>query len=267
MSEKTITPRSTAWTVMLWIIRIVIVGIIIFFFSAVLRTIVLLELPIHFLLGWLFHAKQALPPLLDKWQALLLPVGCLILAGTLAHRFIRRSLEEKGSSRIWRPADTASCIALILLGCGAAIALSGVAHQAVWLMGDRWIRSNHRSEQTMAINNARQLMIALAESHIEHDRYPNSLQELESTVDIPEHLIWVQVDDSGLKEPFILLVPGQERIANPHEPVIISPIIRSTGKFVVGYGDFSVTSRPAIQFDQILQQREHNKMPTSTADE
>ena len=139
-----------------------------------LRTIVLVEIPIHFLFGWLFHGWHTLPHLLDKWPALLLPVGSLILAGVLAHRFICRTLADKGSTRIWRPTDTASCIVLILLGCGAAIALSGVAHQTIWLMGDRWVQSNHRTEQTMAVNNARQLLIALEEYHVEHDHYPNN---------------------------------------------------------------------------------------------
>lgn len=256
MSETPVITRSKTRSVILWIIRTVILGIIVVFFSAMMRTIVLVEFPIHFLLGWMFHSWEVLPPLLAKSHALALPLGCLVLAGVLAHRFIRSALAKNGSSRNWRPTDTFSSIVLVLLGCGAAIALSGVAHQVVWLMGDRWVRSNHRTEQTVAVNNARQLMFALMEFHDLHHRYPNSLHELDILSDLQsdilDRLIWVDVNDNRLEEPFILLHSGQERLSNPDEPVIVSPIIGSTGKFVVGYGDFSVRSLPASQFNKIV---------------
>ncbi|MEO5914734.1 MAG: hypothetical protein ABIS50_10905 [Luteolibacter sp.] len=218
-----------------------------------IESLMIIEIPFRFAFGWIFHANKTLPFLLENWRAALLPLGCLILAGILAHRFIRRTLAAKGISRPWRPADTLASTMLLLLGCGAAIALSGVVHESVWLMSDRWVESNRRSELTMAVNNSRQLMMALADYHEMNGRYPNSLRELEIELDTPRQLAWTEVTYKGVREPFILLHPGETRLMNEDEPLIVSPIIQKDGKIVVGYGDSSVKSLPAGEFSRILQ--------------
>ncbi len=253
MSEESIVTRTPAKQRRTWIIRGVLWSFVILLFSVTTGCTLLLETPFHFLVGWYLHATKALPPLLEKWQALLLPAGCLFLAGILIHRFICRCLAAKGKPLRWRPANTVASLALVLLGCGAAIALSGVVHQAVWLLSDRWIEDRgKRAEQTQAVSNARQLMLALHEYHESAGHYPNSLQELESTFPASPALLMVKTETTSVAEPFIFLKPGGSVSTVEVEPVIISPIFESAQKIVVGYSDGSVSSLPTSRLGLIL---------------
>jgi hypothetical protein len=249
MSEDAIPtkPRtSRRWT---WIIRGVLWTIVILVFSALGSCTVLVETPVHFVLGWIFHAAKALPPLLGNWRPLVAPLGCLVLATWLVHRFVRWWQVAKGKTPSWRLRHTFSAVALLLLGSGAAIALSGVVHQAVWLLSDPWMEDRgKRAELTMAVNNGRRLMMALFEFHETKGRYPHGFHELE----LPQELMWVQNSNRSVREPFILLHPGGKRFVNADEPLIVSPVIQREGKFVVGYGDGSVRSLPAVQLGKIL---------------
>ncbi|MES2921716.1 MAG: hypothetical protein V4819_09220 [Verrucomicrobiota bacterium] len=253
MSEETIIARSPVRTAISWIVRGVLCCVVILFFLLMIQSVVIIEVPIHFLFGWVFHGMTTLPPLLGNWRMLLLPAGCLVLAGVLIHRFVCRSLKAKEVYLVWRPTHTLAFLALLLLGCGAAIALSGVVHQSVWLMGDRWIENRgRRAELTEAVNNARQLMMALMEFHDEKGHYPNSLQELESELNIPHQLVWLKTGNGKVPEPFILLHPGGTRPMNADEPLIVSPVIQRDGKVAVGYGDCSVRSLPVSKLASVL---------------
>lgn len=249
MSEEAIaekTPGSRRWT---WAIRGVLWTIVILVFSVLGSCTVLVETPVHFVLGWFFHATKALPPLLGNWRPLVAPLGCLVLATWLVHRFVRWWQVAKGEPPSWRLRHTLSAVALLLLGSGAAIALSGVVHQTVWLMSDPWIENRgKRTELTEAVNDGRQLTMALYEFHETKGRYPYSFQELE----LPQNLMWVQTANRSVREPFILLHPGGKRPVNADEPLIVSPVIQSAGKFAVGYGDGSVRSLPEAQLGKIL---------------
>jgi hypothetical protein len=240
-------PRaSRRWT---WIIRGILWTIVILVISALGSCTVLVETPVHFVLGWFFHAAKTLPSLLGNWRPLVAPLGCLVLATWLVHRFVRWWQVAKGKTPSWRLRHTCSAVALLLLGSGAAIALSGVVHQVVWLLSDPWMEDRgKRAELTMAVNNGRQLMLALLEFHQTKGRYPYGFHELE----LPQDLMWVQTSNRSVREPFILLHPGGRRFVNADEPLIVSPVIQREGKFVVGYGDGSVRSLPAVQLGKIL---------------
>lgn len=253
MSEEPIAlkpARSRRWT---WIIRSVLWTSVILVFSVLSSCTILVETPLHFVLGWLFHAVKALPPLLRNWQPFLAPLGCLLLASWLIHRFVCRSLVAKGKPPSWRAGHTVLAVSLLMLGCAAAIALSGIVHQAVWLMSDPWTENRgRRSEQTAAVNNARQLMMALMEFHDSKGHYPNSLRELATESDLPFQTAWLQNGSGKVREPFLLLHPGGKRLVNADEPLIVSPVIEDVGKIVVGYGDGSVTSLRAKDLDRVI---------------
>lgn len=216
----------------------------------------IIETPIRFFIGWVPHAFKILPSFSANPRSFLLPIGCLILAGILLHRFIQRSLASKTPRLVWRSKDTIFSLLLLLSGCAAAIALSGVVHQAVWLMSGRVIE-NHgkRSELTYAVGNARQLMLALLEFHEAKQRYPYSLQEVTTEFDMQPRVTQVEPEDSDILEPFILLYPGRTRVADGKEPVIVSPVITKDGKIVVGYGDMSVRSIPGSRLGEIIESR------------
>jgi hypothetical protein len=251
-----------------WIIRGVLWTVVIVVFSGLSSCTVLVETPVRFVLGWLFHAMKALPPLLGNWRPFVAPLGCLVLATWLIHRFVRWAQVAKGKPPSWRVGQTVSAVSLLMLGCGAAIALSGVLHQAVWLMSDPWTENRgRRSDQTEAVNKARQLLMALWEFHDSKGHYPNSLRELETEFDSPSQLAWVRNGLGQVREPFVLLHPGGKRPGNANEPLIVSPVVQSVGKFAVGYGDGSVKSLPAVQLEQILKRNRISLPQPSSADE
>jgi hypothetical protein len=218
----------------------------------------LIEIPFRLLCGWAIHGWKALPPFFEKWQAAVLPIGCLLSASVIAHRFVNRWVDEKFPERIWGIRHTTAALSLLPLGSAAAIALSGVVHQMFWLAGGKVIESNRRADLTEAISNGKQLMLALVEFQNKNGRYPVSFEELvPEIIQHPVHLrqlSWLGRGDDRVPEPWILLKPGssEETIV----PVIQSPIIRS-GKMpmvVVGYSDASLRSFRADQINEIFGQ-------------
>ncbi len=238
-----------------WLIRLACGYLVLAFLAAILgQSVVLFDLPFQVLAGWAVHAGDALPPLLHFWRALLVPLLCLLLATWLVHRFIGWARAAKGLPPSWRPAQTFSAIALFILNCAAAIAISGVAHQSVWLLGDPWFEDRgKKAELTYAVSNARQLSLVLFEFHSEMGRYPISFDELGAEIPFPKQFLWVETKRGSVKEPMILLYPGREREANADEPLAVSPIIESAGKFVVLYGDGSASSKNREQFNKVLE--------------
>ncbi len=227
--------------------KIVIFAFILFFLAVFAAGVVgtyMIEIPFRVLCGWAIHGWKALPPFFEKWHAAVLPVGCLLMAFVLAHRFIRRWVEEKRPMLDWRIRHTAAAFSLILLGSAAAIATSGIVHQFFWIAGGKVIESNRRLHLTVARSNGIQLMLALSEFYHQHGRYPRSFDELESDDIVhPEalkQLMWLELGDGNVPEPWILLRPGSSEIALDEEPVIVSPVIPDEGMVVVGYGVSSV---------------------------
>lgn len=257
MNEEPIVVRSGWQIAGSWVLRIVVTLFVLILFVPMAATLlVTLEAPFHLAFGWIFHAGKALPPLLGGWRAFLLPLGCLVMAGVLIHRFASRWIDAKGSPRCLRPKETVAAISLLLLGSGAAISLSGIVHQAVWLMSEPMTENRGmRADLTATVNDARQLMLALYEYYDENGHYPNALGDLETEIGIPPRLTWARYGTRTVPEPFILLCPGRTRAANEDEPLIVSPVLPRDGKFVVGYGDMSVRTLPATQFSRILRER------------
>ena len=188
-----------------------------------------------------------------------------MIIGILLHRFVVRWTVAKQIARPWRVADTASCLALVLLGSGAAIALSGVAHQSVWLAGERWTDRRRSAPQTVAMNHGRQLMWAITEFHTNNDRYPHSLDELAASEEFLPRLVWVDSRAGSPKEPFILLCPGEIRPMLDEEPVIVSPILRDSDRAIVGYGDLSVRAVNLNQLSRTLQENQIRRARESRA--
>lgn len=204
----------------------------------------IIRLPFHLICGWFIHATKALPHLLGKWQEAVLPIGCLLMAAVIAHRFVRRWVDEKFPEREWRIRHTAGALSLLLLGSAAAIAASGVVHQMFWLAGGKVIYDNRKSEYLVAMGNGRHLMLALQEFQAEKGRYPHSFEELETEAgeysEMIRSLSWLDSRDREVPEPWILIRPGSSEAALEDEPVIVSPVIASRSLVMVGYGDSRV---------------------------
>ena len=237
-SEKIATP--SAWKRVGKIFaRIVLYGLLLFLLLVLSSVFIWpLEFGFHLIVGPFFHAWKTLPPFFSQWRSALLPLACLAVAIVLAHRFIRWWIHSKGIQMTWRWKHTAAAASLLLLGSAAAIAMSGITHQAAWLASSPWVENKGRkTQQTVAINNARQILFALLEYQVAHDRYPDTLEEAVTMVNgLP--LLWVETGPHNLREPFIFLKPGHP-YTGLVEPVIVSPVIRPYDKVVVGYSDNS----------------------------
>ena len=221
-------------------------------------SIFIIEIPFRVVCGWAIHAWKALPHLFGKWQDAVLPVGCLLMAAVIAHRFVGRWVKEKFPHRFWKIRHAVAVLSLVLLGSAAAIAASGVVHQMFWLATGQVTQRNRRSDVTMAVNDGRQLMMALFEYETEMGRYPHSFGELEMELEDEYHpgmirrLWWLNTINGKVPEPWILLRPGSSGVALDDEPVIVSPVIAGEGMVVVGYGDSSVRRIHADKLKEVL---------------
>ena len=232
-----------------WIIRLALWGFVLTFFGAMTGLITLLEAPLRLFFGWAVHAWVTLPPLLPRWKELLLPLAALGLALWLIDRFIRWALAAKGSELPWQGRHTVAATFLLLLGAAAAIAMSGIVHQVVWLGGERWWAGRWPAlQQTIAVSNARQILIALEDFEEKNGRYPESLAEL----DLPDKLLRLPVRDRGLPEPFVYLKPAELQLAGDEVAVIVSPVLPDMDRVAVGYLSGTATTVPANQLPKLL---------------
>jgi hypothetical protein len=217
------------------------------------------EIVVHLLAGPFFHAAKNLPPFVVQWRSSLLPLACLAIAVVFAHRFIRWWITARDIPISWRWRHTVAAAALLLLGSAAAIAMSGITHQAAWLFSSPWLESNRRVHQTVAVNNARQILLVLFEYETEHGRYPATLDEAVKEFDVSPHVLWVETGPASLREPFIFLKAGQPS-SDKIEPVLVSPLIQPDDKVAVGFNDGSVRSMTLKAWQKLAKE-------TQTSDE
>jgi len=209
--------------------RIALVAVCGFFVGFVVLQ--LFEVPFRLLCGWAVHAWVTLPPLLARWNELLLPAAALGLALFLTDRFIRWALAAKGSKLSWQGRHTVAATFLVLLGAAAAIAMSGIVHQAVWLGGEPWWGKGRGYQLTEVVSNARQIAVAMQELERKNGRYPESLAELE----LPANLLIAEPRERGLVEPFVYLKPAKHLPAGEVVPVIVSPMLPDREKVCVAF--------------------------------
>lgn len=232
-----------------WIIRLAVWGFIVVFFGAATGLITLLEAPFRLVFGWALHAWVTLPPLLPRWNELLLPSAALGLALFLTNRFVRWALVAKGSKLPWQGRHTVLSTFLLLLGAAAAIAMSGIVHQIVWLGWEPWW-GNGRSQVTPAMSQTRQIVMWIHDFEEKNGRYPDSLEEL----DLPTTLRVVPSRERGLQEPFVYLKPAGPLPAGEELPVLVSPLLPDSDRVVVGYLSGTTTSIQPDQLPNLLAQ-------------
>lgn len=232
-----------------WIIRLAVWGFVVVFFGTASGLITLLEAPFRLVVGWALHAWVTLPPLLPRWSELLLPLASLALALWIGHRFMGWLLAAKTSEFRWQGRHTVSATFLLLLGAAAAIAMSGIVHQVVWLGAERWWDGRPPGfQQSTAVSNARQILIALEAYEEKNGRYPESLAEL----DVPDKLLRLPVRDRGLPEPFVYLKPADPLPAGEEIAVIVSPVLPDLDRVAVGYLSGTATTVPTNQHPALL---------------
>ncbi|MES2474671.1 MAG: hypothetical protein V4640_02740 [Verrucomicrobiota bacterium] len=231
------------------------------------RNVWMLQMPFHLLAGGVLHAQRAfahftsdLPKLMT---AAVLPCLATAIALWGAHRLILWWRLANGNRDGWRFKHTALAGSLVLLGSAAAIALSGVVHEAVWLPQGKVIQSNIRNSGTYARMNARQLGVLLFEHENEYGAYPSSLLNLEEIEKDPANLrriMFVDLDPPSPPEPFIFLGSGKTAEGNPSRLLAISPVIPEWDVFIALKMDYSVTSMPASKFAEVVKSAAGEKL-------
>lgn len=217
-----------------------------FFFVGIPDNRHLYEIPFHLLMGWALHPLSVVPTLLPRLSSAVGPLVGLFLSLWFIHRFINRFSRTGDHGIMWRPSHSVAVLALPLLGSAAAITLSGVAHQLVWLSQSQLVdRGNRDFERIMAMHSAKQLVLGMQEFAEEHRRYPGSIGELESALS-PEarKLTWISPAEGRPSEPFVLLRPGASPANDPTVPVLASPTLPDPGVQIVGFADGSVRPLP-----------------------
>ncbi|MCW1922359.1 hypothetical protein OKA05_07325 [Luteolibacter arcticus] len=253
MSEEPPPTKAQIWSERLY--ATIAISLVVMF-AACTGLLTLLELPLRLAFGGIWHFAQAIPGLLPQWHKLLLPLGCLMLATWLVHRFIRWALAAKGSTIDWRARQTLSATLLVLLGSAAAIALSGVVHQAIWLADAPWWRNSGRfAVRSDAMNKIKQLHLAILDFENEHGRYPDSLAELKTN----PKLLYQSPDEGEPSEPIIYLKPREaptETDDDVDSAILVSPLLGTDRKWVVvGFTSGAARSLPHQQLPEIFETR------------
>ena len=224
------------------------------------RLAFIIELPIRFFLGWAIHAWKALPHLFGKWQEAVLPLGCLLMAAVITHRFVRRWVSEKFPDRTWCIRYTAAVLSLLLLGSAAAIAASGVVHQMFWLgRGELLVNRGKGTEKahvTMCTRNVAQAAIAF---HNMKGRYPASISELEDDFLRQNYDSRMWLGDGKVGEPFILMYPGGKDELRGDKVLVVSPAFAKGTHVVVGFGDGTAKVIPFGDLAEVIRPREESE--------
>lgn len=254
--EELISPKKGC---LYWIAWLLGISVGLFFLLLIAaRNSWILELPFRLFAGWFFHASRAFSHFSTDFfsfaRAAAFPCAAAAIALWGTHRLVLWWRASNGISNDWRFKHTALAGTLIFLGSAAAIALSGVLHEAVWLPQGKIIKSNRRMPLTMAINNARQLGMLLFEHESDHESLPKSLLDLEELAGDSfrlQRLLFVDLGTQGPPEPFIFLKSGTSS-NNPHEILMISPQMTEDGSFAVLKADLSVTRQKPEKFVEVI---------------
>ena len=216
----------------------------------VIGNLVILELAIALATGWVRHGLRVLPDFFAQWPPAIVPLAALALTWWTGHRLLRWWLAARGSAmtQAWGIGRSAAVLGLVLLCGAAAIAISGVAHQMMWLGQTQWTQDNRRSDFTVTLNQTRMMAMVLTEFDVMHGRLPHSWDEL-IDADIHDSFLLREMIRHG---NFPLLVqPGASLSEiNPWSIVTISE--RVNDRHVLGLANGSVTSVPPKQLEAIV---------------
>ncbi|MCP5537643.1 MAG: hypothetical protein H7A51_15600 [Akkermansiaceae bacterium] len=226
-----------------------VIGLVLLFFGVVVfGSTILVEIPYHLAVGWVFFLLSNVRALELNWEMAACGVGALLLAVFGFHRFLIWVRKDKP----WKWSWTVSMTAMMLMLFAASISMTGIIHQLGWMAREPLTQSSNRALLTVNVSNAKQIFYSLVEYEDEHGQFPDHLQALviEGLVSAGamEELSF-HPERERATEPWIYLgegksfFDGSEKEGSNEYPLIISPRpVR--GKWVVLRIDGAVTSYP-----------------------
>lgn len=182
----------------------------------------LVETPFRIIVGWALHVKHMASRVGFEWTTLAIAIASFALAWFGAHRFLLWYVGERKPGTHWRTKHTLCAMLLLLLGAGAAISLSGIVHQSVWLGSERMVMVKATSkDRDQVLGRGEQIGMALRAYAEKEGKYPLSLDSLVDGKTIyPESLIYGTRGQPG--EGFALLVAGRPRGTEERRAVAVS---------------------------------------------
>lgn len=215
--------------------------------------------------GWVSHGFRVMPAFAAKWQSTILPVAAVLLAWWVGHRWLRGFLKAKGSSLLekWTIRHSGALLALLMLGSAAAVSISGVVHQAMWLGQTQWTEIRGARPLTIARLEMRNLMQMMHYFNNENGRLPKNLDELRmSEVNRDYHFVERTFFRShGLVLSPMMTQPGAvlENL-NPATVILISDLVE--GHHVIVRADGSQDAISVEELEELIARKDWQHPPS-----
>lgn len=213
----------------------------------------LLLIVFYLTLGWAIHAWR-IPGMID-WN---FPTLLISFAGLAATVFLVRRVIDWFAAESEKPAPATPVIVritlIVICICGAAISLSGIIHQAVWLAGKPLTYGIGRLStwQHQVTSNVQTTLKSLKKHAAAHGEFPRFLSELSREDSSTASALYYQIsEDPDSLEPLVYLRPGQPLEELPPEtPVLIAPRVGSLYAVIgCANGTVSLTFRSRVMKD------------------
>lgn len=234
--------KSTARDLLFWSIC---VGVVLFLLLFLLSFAAPLVAVWTLATGWLTYSFKVIPQLSFNGELWACGTVALALSLLIGHRFFRWLTNHHPMLPSPFPFKTTlSLIALVLFLFGASIAMTGIVHQGAWLLRSKWFASDMSTRTTMIenIRNARQLKLSLDNYASDHQKFPESLQQLVDDEFSAKQLHILQWRNSGSPpEPWLYLGGGRSYHESEGSlPILVQPRLEQNGTLIVMTIDSSV---------------------------
>ncbi len=194
------------------------------------------------LTGWVNYPFKVLPEVTINWEMWVCGIAALLLSLLIGHRFLAwlAACHPRLPSP-WRFRTTFALTSFLLLLFGASIAMTGIVHQAVWLLRSDMIVHDKPSAWTWRFvnhNNLRTLKLALDARAADSDgKYPANLADIVAHGDISADdwsvlRMWRPTRDA-VGEPWLYLGGSLDKESNPAAPVLVQPRPDKDGEFII----------------------------------
>lgn len=208
----------------------------------------------HLIAGWFLHLLAVVPQLKPDLGTIALSLTASVIAIALLHGFIKKAFNPS-----WPWNRTLLSAGIFLTLTAAAIVMTGIVHELAWLARSRVVVSNmgQAANRTEAINNGKQVYLAMLEMSDE-GIHPKSIEEIIEFLGSQSHLgklfTYQPSDFSRVREPFMLLHPGEDISALPPSTPIIAALGLDGGRCIIVRADGSAEAPYYEDLETLLQQ-------------
>lgn len=234
------------------------------FFLLVLVSVVppLFDLVLHLMTGWLRHLLVNVPHI--GWDLTTITLGLVsgLVATFLTHRLIRYF---RGST--WTLRRTLTTVGLFLAATAAAVGMTGIVHELAWLARTPIFESSRATGRVMAMNNGKQLWLAMLEAEHETGAYPASMEQLVEWMQADPHdgdshwdLTTYQVPGSTIKQQFVLLQPGRNMSELPAKTPLLAAFGFPDARCLVIFNDGLAKTMSNGTLNQLLDEQPWNNL-------